>query len=70
MTKRKTRKARLKEGSSADARFARLEPRHTFVPVEHPDHTRGTCKGYRTCKQWYVDLANGWCIYHWDLGKE
>lgn len=69
MPKRKTRKGRGK-GSLADARFARLEPRHTFEPVDHPNHTKGECKGWKTCKSWYVDLANGWCMYHWDIGKE
>ena len=38
------------------------------VSIRLPDHTIGECKLSYSCKQFNVDLANGFCVEHWDRG--
>ena len=33
-----------------------------------PDHTVGDCKRWQKCRQFKVDLGNGYCIKCWDSG--
>lgn len=40
------------------------------VKFELPIHTTGQCLGHESCSNMMVDLANGWCVDHWDKGKQ
>ena len=36
--------------------------------VDLPTASIGTCKGAKACGYREVDLADGWCVRHWDRG--
>jgi len=57
--------------SRGAARAVRETPQHSLPPeVYLPKESEGTCRGVKTCNNWRVPLANGWCDYHWDRGLD
>ena len=44
--------------------------RGDFDPVVLPKATTGHCRNYLKCKQFNVELANGYCITCWDTGRD
>lgn len=56
-------------GQSVGAQRVREQPVPSWgSPVSMPVHTVGECRGLRTCGQYRTDLADGWCVAHWDSG--
>ena len=36
--------------------------------IPQPEHTVGVCKRWERCKQFNIDLGNGYCVQCWDKG--
>ena len=49
---------------------SRPDLKGSSAKFELPIHTTGKCFGYESCSNMMVDLANGWCVDHWDKGKQ
>ena len=41
-----------------------------FDNVILPEATIGHCRNHRRCRQFTVDLANGYCVKCWDMGRD
>jgi hypothetical protein len=59
---------------TAEKRRLRSYQRHDYSkydpsPIEKIVYSIGQCIGFGNCKEGYAELANGWCVKHWDLGK-
>ena len=59
------------EGSQGNVRYVKDQPVPSWQPsqVELPQVSVGTCKGVKQCKEWRTELADGWCMRHWDVGR-
>ena len=55
-------------------KYRRVEPRwnrkDSIPEVRLPVATMGHCRNYGKCRQFNVELANGYCITCWDKGLD
>ena len=70
-----TSKLKLQEGSlpvSSDAvrpAKPRRVPSWVKDEVYIPAYSFGECLKAKRCRQFHVELADGWCVEHWDQGQ-
>jgi len=52
------------------SKWNRQQTTWEFDAVVMPESTTGHCRNYIKCKQFNVELANGYCIICWDKGLD
>ena len=55
--------------SSEDAQLVKRPPPQSWHNAKLPIESYGTCRRVQWCGNWSVELANGFCVDHWDAGR-